>query len=251
MLSVYTEMQTVEGDMATANPEALDALNLLLEDQRASVEIDVALAMGATEIAERDFFTSMGSEDVLACVVLRERLEEANVAVTRRINGIVLVVLDTETYDDRLRAFVELHLGICERVNELLPQTTDHQIRKLLQELYDHHLRNAQWCAQRAEAFAHSRTLDFRAPQRPPDTDERVQDGADGQSDPLEPAAEAPRERAHADPEASDATAPYGGWYGQDEVDGERGAESGWQDDGAPSRYSRHLRASDVWSDGH
>lgn len=185
MLGVYTEMQTVEGDMATVNPEALEALNALLEDQRASVEINVALAMGATERVERDTVTAMGSDDVLACITLRERLEQANVPVTQHINGIVLAVLDTETYDDRLRAFVELHAEICDRVSDLLPLTADQELRALLQAIYDQHRRNAEWCMQRAGAFDFSRTLDFRTPHQSPAGDEPRKD--DPHWEPLDP----------------------------------------------------------------
>ncbi len=54
--------------MGTLNSETVDALNMLLEDVRASVEIEVALSNGATEFLEREALTVMGVEDTLiAC----------------------------------------------------------------------------------------------------------------------------------------------------------------------------------------
>ncbi|HEU5349177.1 MAG TPA: hypothetical protein VFU63_11255, partial [Ktedonobacterales bacterium] len=88
--------------MGTLDPETVDALNMLLEDERASVEIEVALSNGATEYLERDALTAMGVEDTLMSFLLRDWLESLNVPVTRRINGIVLQALDLTRYDDRL-----------------------------------------------------------------------------------------------------------------------------------------------------
>lgn len=252
MLGVDTEMQTVEGGMATVNSEALDVLNALLEDQRASVEIDVALAMGATERVERDTLTVMGSEDVLACITLREHLEAANVPVTQHINGIVLAVLATETYDDRLRAFVELHAEICNRVSELLPLTEDDELRTLLREMYDQHQRNAEWCAQRAGAFDFSRTLDFRAPRQSQAGDELRKD------EPLwEPLDPRPEPEPHRDAEAQEIETSHlptqqNSWQGEDATDEPYTTESSgaWQDDDPPNRRSRFLRSNEARIDG-
>ncbi len=252
MLGVYTEMQTVEGGMATVNSEALDALNALLEDQRASVEIDVALAMGATERVERDTLTAMGSDDVLACITLRERLEDANLPVTQHINGIVLAVLATETYDDRLRAFAELHAEICNRVSELLPLTSDEELRMLLQEMYDQHQRNAEWCAQRAGAFDFSRTLDFRAPRQSQAGDDLHKD------EPLwEPLDPQPEREQNRDVEArkvetSHLPAQQDNWQGEDATDEPYTTQSTgeWQDDSSPNRQSRYLRSNEARIDG-
>ena len=250
MLGVHTEMQIVEGDMATINPEALHALNALLEDQRASVEIDVALVMGATERAERDTYATMGSDDVLACVTLREHLEQANLPVTQRINGIVLAVLDTERYDDRLRAYVELHVAICEQVSELLQKTADQELRALLQEMYDRHRRSAEWCVQRADAFDYSRTLDFRAPRRTPADD--AQHVSDPQWEPLEPL---PTPETNRDPQTPQppGAASYPEWPGDDATDARPGAARGdaWRDDDPPNRRSRYQRANEMRVDSY
>jgi hypothetical protein len=61
--------------MGTLNSETVDALNMLLEDVRASVEIEVALSNGATEFLEREALTVMGVEDTLIAFLLRDWLE--------------------------------------------------------------------------------------------------------------------------------------------------------------------------------
>ena len=59
-----------------AGEQELDeALTALLEAERASVEVEVALASAASEYNERAAFTAMGAEDIEACCALRERLQ--------------------------------------------------------------------------------------------------------------------------------------------------------------------------------
>ena len=149
--------------MATLDAETVDALNVLLEDIRASVMIELALTNGATELRERDTLAVMGSDEVLMCCALHERLALANAPVTWRISGIVFHILSTERYDERLRAFARHQAAICERAEALLAAVTDREAHRLLQELYDSHVRSARWAEQRANEFAATRLLDFTA----------------------------------------------------------------------------------------
>lgn len=148
--------------MDSLDSETVFALTTLLEDQRACVEILVELANAATEVAEREAFTTMGQNAVLLCCDLRERITQAGVFVPRHISGIVLHVLDLEYYDDRLRAFGRHLAGICERAQHLPHLSEDAGVRALAHDLYDAGVRSALWCEQRAVAFAESRHLDFR-----------------------------------------------------------------------------------------
>lgn len=147
--------------MATLDEETVAALNALLEDTRASVEIELALTNGATELHEREALDTMGSEEVLVCCALRERLTLAGAQVTWRINGIVFHILGTERYDERLRAFARHQAAICERAETLLATVYDREAHRLLRELYDSHVLSARWAEQRANAFAATRLLDF------------------------------------------------------------------------------------------
>lgn len=149
-------MESLEGDI-------LQALNALLEDQRANVEILVELASGATEVTERIACTTMGTEAVLVSCGLRERLTMLGAPVTRRINGIALHILDTERYDERLQAFARHQADVSERARSLLEALDERETRETLRELYDASVRGALWCEQRAAAFAQTRFLEFQA----------------------------------------------------------------------------------------
>lgn len=169
--------------MGTLNPETVDALNMLLEDVRASVEIEVALANGATEYLEREALSQMGVEDTLIAFILHDWLDLLNLPVTRRINGIVLQALDLTRYDDRLQLFVHHQLASCEQTLHLLEDgEADGEIdgdgQAILRTLADAHTRHAAWSEQRAREFAETRLLDFR---RPP----HDQSSGSAESDPL------------------------------------------------------------------
>ena len=148
--------------MAELDASVVDALNTLLEDERACVEMEISFANGATEPNERDAFMTMGADEVAACCALRELLAASDVDVSRRINGIVLRVLDLDSYEERLRACADHQVGMCQRMQELRDETTERETRALMEALYESHARYALWRQQRADAFANSRLLDFR-----------------------------------------------------------------------------------------
>ena len=151
--------------MRTLNSETVDALNMLLEDVRASVEIEVALSNGATEFLEREALTVMGVEDTLIAFLLRDWLESLNVPVTRRINGIVLQALDLTRYDDRLHLFVQHQLASRDQAEHLVAEGDIPSAGEaILRSLIDAHIRHAAWCDQRAREFAETRQLEFRRP---------------------------------------------------------------------------------------
>ena len=160
--------------MGTLNPETVDALNMLLEDVRASVEIEVALSNGATEYLEREALSQMGVEDTLIAFLLRDWLDALHLPVTRRINGIVLQALDLTRYDDRLQLFVHHQLASCGQARQLLEDGAlddaegDGEGQAILRALADAHTRHAAWCEQRAREFAETRLLDFRRPPHDP-----------------------------------------------------------------------------------
>jgi hypothetical protein len=150
--------------MASLEPDVVDALNAVLEDERACVEIAVALANGATAMQEQSNFTEMGTAEVVSCCALRERLADADAPVTQRINGAVWRVLGAETYDERLLAFAMHQAAIRDGASELLSWITDPEASRVVQELVDAHAHWVGWLEQRAQRFAASR--DFEMPAR-------------------------------------------------------------------------------------
>lgn len=148
--------------MAHLEAETLEALNALLQDARASVEVEVALSNGATERAERETLVSIGIEEVGLCCLLHEYLEASGAFVTRHVNGIVLNIINTEEYDERLRAFALHQMDSGKRARDLSSATDDPALGQLLGEVYDAHVRSALWSEQRASQFASSRSLEFQ-----------------------------------------------------------------------------------------
>lgn len=147
--------------VAEYEQELVDALNLLIEDERASVEMEVALASGATEYAERDTLAHMGSDDISSCETLRAEMENAGLPVTPQINGVVFEVLGAERYDDRLRAFAHHQRLVAERAGELLESNLDGELREALITIVETHQRHIAWAHERADTFAASRLLEF------------------------------------------------------------------------------------------
>ncbi len=121
-----------------------EALTALLEAERASVEVEVALASAASEYQERAAFTAMGAEDIEACCALRERLQRDEDEVSHYISRVVFDILECEHYDDRLRAFAIHQREIGRRATEIL-QTLDSEsgLRRLLHEIVEAHVRHA------------------------------------------------------------------------------------------------------------
>jgi hypothetical protein len=151
--------------MATLDSDIVDALNMLLEDVRASVEIEVALSNGATEYLEREALTAMGVEDILIAFLLRDWLESFDLPVTRRINGIVLQALDLTRYDDRLSLFLHHQLASRDQAVQLLDEADLNSAgEEILRSIVDAHTRHAAWSEERAREFAETRQLEFRRP---------------------------------------------------------------------------------------
>jgi hypothetical protein len=182
---------------ADFEPELVEALNLLIEDERASVEMEVALASGATEYAERDALSRMGIEDIGVCETLRAEMERAGLPVSPQINGVVFEVLGAERYDDRLRAFAHHQRIVAERASDLLESNLDGVLRATLEIVVGAHDRHVTWASDRAEEFAATRLLEF-GPRQP--------EMASAAPEPVEPIA--PLSSSALDVESADQAVP-------------------------------------------
>lgn len=141
--------------------ELIEALNMLLEDERASVEMEVALASGATEYGEREALAGMGTEDIFFCEQLRMEMESAGLPVSPQINGVVFQVIGAERYDDRLRAFAHHQRTVAEHARELQESNLEGALRDALEGITLTHMRHTEWTEHRASEFAATRLLDF------------------------------------------------------------------------------------------
>jgi hypothetical protein len=105
---------------------------------------------------------SIGIEEVGLCCLLHEYLDASGAFVTRHVNGIVLTIINTEQYDERLRAFALHQMDSGQRARDLRSTTDDPALGQLLGEVYDAHLQSALWSERRASQFASSRGLEFQ-----------------------------------------------------------------------------------------
>ena len=146
---------------ADYEPELVDALNLLIEDERASVEMEVALASGATEYAERETLARMGADDIHSCETLRAEMERAGLTSHPADQRVVFEVLGAERYDDRLRAFAHHQRIVADRANDLLESNLDGETRDALVCIMAAHQRHIEWATYRADEFAATRLMEF------------------------------------------------------------------------------------------
>ncbi len=201
--------------------ELVEALNMLLEDERASVEMEVALASGATEYGEREALAAMGVEDIRFCEQLRAEMELAGLAVTPQINGIVFQVIGAERYDDRLRAFAHHQYVVAEHARELQESNLEGALRVALEGITLTHDSHVEWTEQRANEFAATRAMEFGSVGHSAillgaAQDERGDAPDDASSAEALPEADddapsTPPADADSDPAPTDAAAPYGG----------------------------------------
>jgi hypothetical protein len=138
----------------------IDALNGLLEDERASVEILVALTAMATDALERQALTVMGGQAVQACFDLRERLERLGAPITERVGPALGRVSALEHLDERYRAFADLARQLAVRLQQLLEADLDPESQMLLAPLRALEVAQASWASQRADEFAASREIE-------------------------------------------------------------------------------------------
>lgn len=151
--------------METIAPELAAALNTLIEGERASVEMEVGLASGATEYLEREALTSMGIDDLDACCALHEYLDRHQAPVSWRTHAAVYDVLNEVRYDDRLRAFAAHQRATGKHAGSLVEgDDQEADLRGILSTIRDAHARHTLWVEQRADEFAATRLLDFRTP---------------------------------------------------------------------------------------
>lgn len=149
--------------MATFSEDMLQALNAVLEAERASVEVEVALAASATDFSEREALIAMGRSDAEACSALHERLEQSGAVVTPWVSKIVLEILAQDRYDDRLRAFAAHQRAIRAQIQLLLAEgDVDRETGGILHEIVEAHVQHALWADLRAEEFADSRLMEFK-----------------------------------------------------------------------------------------
>jgi hypothetical protein len=119
----------------------------------------------------------MGVEEVGFCCSLHEYIAASGAFVTRHVNGIVLTIISTEHYDERLHAFATHQRVSGERALQLGGVVEDDELRQLLAHIHEAHEQSALWSENRAAQIASSHLLEFRGSGSSPEANEIRDEG--------------------------------------------------------------------------
>jgi bacterioferritin (cytochrome b1) len=134
--------------------EVIQALNSLLEAERAAVEALVDLTRMSADIGERERLQQIGGEEAWACASLREQIETLGGTPSRRIGPLLAQLRAREHFGARLHVFVQQQQAVLEHIRLLQKdQQVPEDVGGLLAELYRIHASTIAWCEQRAAAF--------------------------------------------------------------------------------------------------
>lgn len=134
--------------------DVIQALNNLLEAERAGVEALVDLTRMSADILEREMLQRIGGDEAWACASLREQIEELGGTPSRRIAPLLAQMRARDYFAARLRLLAEQQRGVLDSLNALLEgPPLPAKLHELLVELYRVHVPNIAWCEQRAAAL--------------------------------------------------------------------------------------------------
>lgn len=142
----------------TVKPQIIQALNEMLEEERAAVEAVIGLTSMATDPHEREHLQRIGADEAWSCSGLRERIEAMGGPVSRHISPFASHVLGLEYFPERLRTYGRHQRLVMERISALLSiRTLDEETQRFLETMLAQHMQDVLWCEQRATEFEASR----------------------------------------------------------------------------------------------
>jgi hypothetical protein len=134
--------------------DVVQAMNSLLEAERAGVEALVDLTRMSGDIMEREMLQRIGGEEAWACASLREQIEALGGTPTRRIGPLLTQIRARDHFAARLRLLAQHQQTMLESVQALQEgQPLPDDLRVLLAEVYRVHVSTIAWCEQRAASF--------------------------------------------------------------------------------------------------
>ena len=148
--------------MTAGTLDLQDAFNELLEEERACVEIIIALYTGATELPERETLASLGTEHVRLCCTLRDEADTRGFETSAQMDPEMHDVIEVDRLDERLErfaAYLSNRRSTIERAQAVFASSL---LNVPIDEIEELRSRTAEWCIERAASFAASRNLDFR-----------------------------------------------------------------------------------------
>ena len=135
--------------------DLIQALNGLLEAERAAVEALVKLSVFASDVLERESLQRIGADEAWACASLHGQIELLGGAPGRSISPMLTPVREKAQFAAGMQAFCHHQRGVLKELEALLGQPMPAEVRGLLVELQRVHLPNVAWCEEHI-SFAQS-----------------------------------------------------------------------------------------------
>ena len=126
--------------------DLIQALNGLLEAERAAVEALVKLSVFASDVLERESLQRIGADEAWACDSLHGQIELLGGVPSRSISPMLTPVREKAQFAAGMQAFCHHQRGVLKELEALLGQPMPAEARSLLVELQRVHLPNVAWC---------------------------------------------------------------------------------------------------------
>jgi len=130
--------------------DLVEALNHLLEAERAAVEALVKLSVFAADTLERESLQRIGADEAWACASLRGQIEMLGGIPSRSISPMLTPVREKAQFAAGVQAFCHHQRGVLKELEALLALPLPAEVRGLLVELQRVHLPNVVWCEEHA-----------------------------------------------------------------------------------------------------
>jgi hypothetical protein len=130
--------------------DLVEALNRLLEAERAAVEALVKLSVFAADALERESLQRIGADEAWACASLRGQIEALGGVPSRSISPMLVPVREKTQFAAGVQAFCHHQRGVLKDLEALLALPLPAEVRELLVELQRVHLPNVVWCEEHA-----------------------------------------------------------------------------------------------------
>ena len=126
--------------------DLVEALNRLLEAERAAVEALVKLSLFAADALEREALQRIGADAAWACASLRGQIELLGGVPSRSISPVLTPIREKTQFAAGVQAFCHHQRGVLRDLEALLALPLPAEARGLLVELQRVHLPNIVWC---------------------------------------------------------------------------------------------------------
>lgn len=130
--------------------DIVEALNRLLEAERAAVEALVKLSVFASDVLERESLQRIGADEAWACASLRGQIEMLGGVPSHSISPMLTPVREKAQFAAGVQAFCHHQRGVLRDLEVLLALPLPAEARGLLAELQRVHLPNVVWCEEHA-----------------------------------------------------------------------------------------------------